>query len=559
MLVSTAIVKILQKEGVEILTCFPGNPIIEEAAKAGIRVVLARNERVASNIADAYSRVSCGLKTGVVATQAGPGTENVFPGVFHAFADGSPTLYLPAGMPTTRAGNVPGFFALKNYQSATKWLGQLNHPSRLIELMHRAFTNIRNGKRGSVMLELPGDVTSAQVDDSVVEQYRPVKMRRSMADPADVREAVKAFLGAKAPVIYVGQGVFYSQAWDELREFAELVQAPVITSLTGKSAFPENHPLAAGTGGRSCPETVNHFMGKADLVLGVGTSFYINQYNIPIPPGKTIVQITVEPKDFSNDAPADIGLLGDAKLVLHQLIEEVKRQVGPNGRKNDTSVAQELKAVKEAWLQEWMPQLTSDETPINPYRLHWDLMHTVDRANTIITHDAGHPRDQLVPMWETTAVRGYLSWGKTTTMGFGLGAAMGAKLAAPDKVCINVMGDGAFGMVGMDFETAVRCNIPIITVILNNGTMGGHNRTLTVATQRYNATNLSGDYARIGEAFGAHVEKVEKPAELVPAIQRAIKATKDGRAVLMDVRTRDLSGTSKALSLQKLAKVTGGG
>jgi len=551
MRVSTAIVRILQKEGVELLTCFPRNPVIEEAAIGGIRVVLARNERVASNIADGYARVSCGQRIAVLATQSGPGAENMFPGVAHAFADSSPVLVVPEGLGTARTGVSPGFSAVRNYQAVTRWVEQVNSPRRVVELFHRAFTLLRNGKRGPVILELPADVAAQEIDEAALD-YRPVRPRRSQADPADVAEAVRALLAARAPVLYVGQGVFYAQAWDELREFAELVQVPVITTLNGKSAFPEDHPLSAGAGGRTCPETVNHFMGKADLVFGIGTSFYYSPYNAPIPTGKAIVQLTVEPRDLSNDQRADIGVVGDAKLALGQLIEEVKRQAGPHGRRNDDSVARELRAVKEAWLKEWMPSLTSDEVPINPYRLHWDIMHTVDRANTIITHDAGSPRDQMVPFYESTVVRGYLGWGKTTTLGFGLGATMGAKIAAPDKLCMNVMGDGAFGMVGMDIETAVRTGIPIVTVILDNGTMGGHNRRLRVATEKYNASNLSGDYARVGEGLGAHAERVERPGELVPALCRAIKAANSGHPALIDVVTRDLTGEKMEFPVHKL-------
>jgi acetolactate synthase-1/2/3 large subunit len=558
MKVSAAVVAILQKEGVEVLTCFPGNPIIEEAAKAGIRVILTRNERVGANIADGYTRVTFGLRNAAMATQAGPGTENAFPGVIHAHSDSTPVLFLPGGLATGRTDTPPGFSAVKNYQAATKWVSQLNSPSRLVEMMHRAFTRMRLGEPGPAMLELPGDVTAAEIDDAVVNSYKPVKRRKSLGDPADVKEAVSALLAAKAPVIYVGQGIFYAQAWDELKEFAELVQLPVVTTLNGKSAFPENHPLSAGTGGRTCPEAVNHFLKKADLVFGIGTSFYYTQYNAPIPPGKTFVQITADPHDTSNDYRADVAVIGDARLVLRQLIDEVKRQAGPHGRRNDTSVATELKAIREAWLKEWLPSLTSDEVPINPYRLHWDIMHTVDRTRTIITHDAGSPRDQMIPFYESLIPRGYIGWGKTTTMGFGMGAAMGAKVAAPDKICMNVMGDGAFGMVGMDFETAVRCRIPIITMILNNGTLGGHNRTLPVATQKYNATNMSGDYAKIGEGLGAHVEKVTKPADIIPALRRAIEANQAGRPVLMDVVTKDLTGSPKAFSLSKLGPLGAG-
>lgn len=534
----TAIVDILKKEGTEFLTCFPGNPLIEEAAKGGIRTILARNERIALNIADGYSRVSNGQRIGLSCMQAGPGIENSFAGVAHAFADSSPILVMPGGLPMQRTGIPPGFSAVRNYQGVTKWVEQINSPRRVPELMLRAYSLLRMGKRGPVMLEVPGDVAEQEIEEGGFD-YKPVRARRSAGDPADVAEAVRALLSAKAPVLYAGQGVFYAQAWDELRRLAELVQVPVMTTLNGKSVFPENHRLSAGTAGRTCPETVNHFLRKADLVFGIGTSFYRTQYHAPIPPGKVMVQVTVDSQEINKDYPVDIAIIGDAKLVLEQLIQKVEKQVGPQGRKGDDSAVRELSAVREEWLKKWMPRLTSDEVPISPYRVIWDLMNTVDRKQTIVTHDAGNPRDQMVPFYEAVAPRGYLGWGKTTTLGFGLGAMMGAKLAEPEKLCVNVMGDAAFGMVGMDFETAVRNQIPILTIVLDNGTMGGHNRALRVATERYGTSNLSGDYAKVAEGLGGYTEKVERPEELVPAFRRAIKVLESGRPALLDVITKD--------------------
>ena len=470
--------------------------------------------------------------------QAGPGIENAFPGVAHAFADSSPILVLPGGLSLQRTGIPPGFSAVRNYQGVTRWVEQVNSASRVAELMRRAFSLLRMGKRGPVMLELPGDVAEQEIDEEAF-SYKPVRPRKSAGDPADVTEAVRALLSAKAPVLYAGQGVFYAQAWDELKRFAELVQVPVMTTLTGKSCFPEDHPLSAGTAGRTCPEAVNHFLRKADLVFGIGTSFYRTQYHAPVPPGKVMVQVTVDAQEINKDYPVDIAVVGDAKLVLEQLIQEVKKQAGTQGRKEDDSAVRELKAIKRAWLKEWMPKLTSDEVPINPYRVIWDLMQTVDRSKTILTHDAGNPRDQMVPFYQASAPRGYIGWGKTTTLGFGLGATMGAKLAEPDKLCVNVMGDGAFGMVGMDFETAVRNRIPILTIVLDNGTMGGHNRALRVATERYGTSNLSGDYAKVAEGLGGYTEKVERPEELVPAFRRAITELNSGGPALLDVVTKD--------------------
>jgi thiamine pyrophosphate-dependent acetolactate synthase large subunit-like protein len=169
--------------------------------------------------------------------------------------------------------------------------------------------------------------------------------------------------------------------------------------------------------------------------------------------------------------------LGDAKLVLRQLGDEVRRQIGENGRRGNEDMAKEIKAVKEEWLNEWLARLTSDDTPISPYRVIWELEKGLDKANSIVTHDSRNPRDQMVPFYTATTPRGYIGWGNSTQLGSGLGLAMGAKLAAPQKTVLNVMGDTAVGMCGTDFETAAREKIGIITVILNNGAMGATKRT----------------------------------------------------------------------------------
>jgi acetolactate synthase-1/2/3 large subunit len=184
-----------------------------------------------------------------------------------------------------------------------------------------------------------------------------------------------------------------------------------------------------------------------------------------------------------------------------------------------------------------MPRLIADERPLSPYRVIWDLLHTVDVANTIITHDAGSPRDQLSPFWQTVAPLTYLGWGKTTQLGYGLGLAMGAKLEAPEKLCINVWGDAAIGFTGMDFETAVRERIPILSVLLNNQAMAIELPVMPVATQKYRSTDISGDYAAFARALGGYGERVTEPGEIVPAIRRAVAKTRDGTPALLEFMT----------------------
>jgi acetolactate synthase-1/2/3 large subunit len=531
-----AVAKVLKAEGVEYLSCFPNNALIESAAAAGIRPICARTERVAVHIADGLSRVTSGRQIGVCAVQYGPGTENAFGAVAHAYSDASPVLLLPSAFARDRFGIAPNFQAIYNYREVTKWVEVVNLAHRIPQMLRRAFTLMRCGKPGPVMLEVPTDVMKEGVADFA---YAPVKRAAPIGDPRDVTEAVRILLAARAPVIVAGQGVLYAEATDELKAFAELTQVPVLTTLQGKSAFPEDHPLALGTGGLSGPKPVDHFLKKADVVFGIGTSFTRSVFIVPIPEGKTMVQVTIDEQDVNKDYAIAQAVIGDARAVLRQLTDEVTRQAGPAGRAGAGAVAKEVAAVKAEFLKEWMPRLTSDDVAISPFRVIWDLMHTVDRRRTIVTHDSGNPRDQIVPFWESLIPRGYIGWGKTTPLGAGLGLAIGAKLGAPDKLVVNLMGDAAFGMVGMDFETAVRSKLAILTVLMNNGLMGGYAKYLPVSTERYGTRYLSGDYAKVADGLGGYTERVEKPHELVPALRRAIAETEAGRAALLEVITRE--------------------
>ncbi|MCY4499553.1 MAG: thiamine pyrophosphate-dependent enzyme, partial [Rhodospirillaceae bacterium] len=186
---------------------------------------------------------------------------------------------------------------------------------------------------------------------------------------------------------------------------------------------------------------------------------------------------------------------------------------------------------------EWLPKLTSDATPLSPYRVLWELQQTVDKSNVVITHDAGSPRDQLSPFWKATEPLSYIGWGKTTQLGYGLGLAMGAKLACPEKLCINVWGDAAIGFTGMDFETAVRERIPILSILLNNFSMAIELKVMPVSTERYRSTDISGDYAAMARAFGGYGERVTEPGQIREAIRRGIAATEDGQPALLEFIT----------------------
>ena len=530
------VAKILKAEGVEFLSAFPMQPLIDACAKIGIRPIICRQERAGVNLADGYSRTLNGRKFGVFSMQNGPGAENCFAGVAQAFADSVPMLVLPGGEPLSRQGIAPTFEARRNFQHVTKWAAQIHKVEDIPRLMRHAVTQMKSGRPGPVMLEMPGDVMKTEYPGDEVE-YTPVRRRESLASPEDVRELIEALLKSSSPIIVAGQGVLYSQASTELVEFSELAQLPVMTTLAGKSAFPENHPLALGTGGLTAPLTVRRFLESTDFGLGIGTSFTRNTFTTPMPDGLTLGQVTNCSEDIGKDYEVSVGAVGEVRLVLQQMIEEYKRQDGPKQRGNGQGVAQKVATVREEFNAEWEPRLTSDEVPISPYRVFREL----DLAfgdNIIITHDSGFPRNQLTPTWKSISPRSYISWGKSTQLGYGLGLSIGAKLAAPEKQVVNIMGDAAFGMSGLDLETAVRCKIPILTVVLNNAKMTGYDDYHPVATERYKINHLGGNYSKVAEGLGAHTERVDAPSDLAAAIKRAEAANREGQAALLEVLTK---------------------
>ncbi|TMA12793.1 MAG: thiamine pyrophosphate-requiring protein [Deltaproteobacteria bacterium] len=545
MRVVDAIAEILKREGVEFLSCFPTAPMIEAAASAGIRPIICRQERVGVGIADGFSRVSDGRRIGVFAMQAGPGAENAFAGVATAFSDSVPILVLPGGHARNTEQTFPFFRSVRAYAAIAKWVEEITLPEHVGDVMRRAFSLLKMGRLAPVLIEIPADVATAEIAESNLD-YRPVKSTRSAPNPRDVAEAIKVLSQANHPVICAGQGVLYAEASDDLIELAELLDAPVTTSLEGKSAFPENHPLSLGTASGVGPMPAYQFLRQADVVFAIGCS--LTRHNITfagIPPGKTIIHATNDERDINKHYSADYPILGDAKLVLHQCIEAVKELRKGKGPQGSGAVAAQIKEAREEWLKEWMPKLASKEIPINPYRVMWEFMSITDPKETIVTHDSGSPRNQLVPFYRATTPRGYLGWGKSHSLGTGLGLTIGAKLAAPNKFCVNFMGDAAFGMTGLDFETAVRCGIPILTIVLNNSSMAAETHPMAASHERFRTRDLGGNYAEMGKALGGFAERIERPEEIAAAIQRAKRATEEGHAALLEFITSEKTAYSR--------------
>ncbi len=531
-----AIARILKMEGVEWIACFPSNNLIEAVAKEGIRPIMFRQERGALMAADGYSRMNNRRKFGVVITQGGPGSENSMGGLAQAFGDNVPILYLPGGPALAQHSVRPNFSPVRTYQSVSTYAEVIWKADMAASVMRRAFYHLRNGRPGPVIVEIPADIGTQEVSESAM-HYQPPKRFPQTPSASDIKDAVRLLLGAKKPLIWSGMGTLMSEASAELRELAELTQVPVYCTMPGKSGFDERHPLALGSGSSSTGLHARRWIQESDVLLALGSSLTRTSYGQPIPDGKVIIHNTESLEDINKDYDIAVGLPGDTKLTIQMLIEEVKAQLGDNGRKGCSNVAAEIAEIKQKWMAEWMTLLQSDEVPINTYRVIGELERTLDKENSIVTHDAGAPRDTIMPFYTATVPHSYIGWGKTTHLGYGIPLMLGTKLAKPDKFCLNFMGDGAFGMSGLDIETSVRAGAPITTIVLNNGDMATYPGGYPTARQLFQLTRMSGDYAKMAEGLGAVGITVIEPAEIAPALKKAQQLNAEGRTVLLDIHS----------------------
>jgi len=535
------IAKILKDEGVSWLSCFPSNPMIEALAKVGIRPIAFRHERGAVMAADGYSRVSDGARLGVVAMQSQAGAENSAGGLAQANADNIPILVLPGGNPLSMLFVRPNYSAVSSWANVCRHAEFITSPGETGNVMRRAMHRLRSASPGPVVVELPPEVVAQDIPDAARNYVSPRRVVGAPS-PGDLADAAKALVNAKDPMIWAGAGVMAAGATGELKALAELLEVPVYTSLPGKSAIDERHPLAIGSGGMTVTGPGRHWLKESDLIFAVGSSLTTTPYGQRLDDGKFLIHSVNDVTEINKDTICDIGLVGDAKVTLTLMIDAVKGLVGEQGR--STGAADRIRAMKTEWWAAWMPYLTSDSEPISPYRVIWELDQNLDRENAIVTHDAGAPRDQIAPFYTATSPHSYVGWGKTTHLGASIPLMIGAKKAmidaGTDRMCVAFMGDAAFGMSGLDIETAVRAGLPITVVLLNNGIMATYPGGTPTAREQFGVTRMTGDYARIAEGLGAEGIRVNKPTQLAGAIKAAAEHNREGRTVLIDVITTNV-------------------
>lgn len=536
--VADAIVDILQTEGVRFVSTLPGDdilPIFDALHKnARVPLILTRHEQATVYIADGYAR-STG-EVGVAMVTKGPGRCNAFTAIVNAFTDCVPLVVIfgHSSRKQLAKGMLQEVPYLDTFQTMAKWTFSVPSAERIPEVFRRAFTVARSGRPGPVIIEIPQDISMAEVD---LPAYQKTRRVRFGPDPDDVDKLIELMQQAKRPLFYAGRGALWSGATQRLIKVAEAYAIPVMATLPAKGAMPEDHPLCLGLGGY--PRAVystgqsRKFAEDADLVIALGCSFrqHATSSWLPKPAQTKLVQVDVDPAELHKNYAADLVILADIELFLRALFEQ-SRSVLSSWRKGMAGdIAAEIRELKTKWMDSWNPRLTSDEIPMNPYRVCWDVTHQLDRRKTILLHDAGVTRAYVSHHYEALNPLGFIGFGGTSAMGWSTPAALGAKLGNPDKTVVNFTGDGSFGMTGMEIETAARNDIRTLTIILNNESLGASRETLHDRFKGHEiGIALRGDYAGVARALGAFGERVEKPADLQPALARAL--AHEGPAVL---------------------------
>ena len=532
--VGTGLARILKQEGIEWVSTFPVCQVNNALGREGVPLVMMRDDRYAVAVADATSRISGGARIGVCTFQGGvnaAGLQVAFAGMAQAFEDGSPVLCITDGIPAGATENSQ-FDVTTALKTVSKWYGHLDKPERLPEFMRRAFTMLRTGRPGPVVIAIPD--SHAQYDETA-DPYIPVKGFKFAPDPADVAAAVELLLKAEKPLIYAGEGVIYAGASAELKEFVELANTPVISTLKAKGAFPEDHPLFVGVRG----DQVNHYLDECDLLFAVGSSLSPGRFSHRIPGAvnKTIVHCTIDELHVNKTYPTAQAVIGDAKFALQALTAEMSAKTSSNGRPAG-NVAAEVKSVRDSAMVKYREAMASTEKPINPYKVYAGLMEALDPHKSFVTHESGNTRDQLSTVYDTLVPRAFLGWGNVSSLGFSFAATIAAKLSFPEKQCVAVTGEAGLGYMLGQLEVALRQKIGITVVHVSNGGFAGYgpgfwgdgHDPFTHKVLGYDEVDMS---KVIGE-MGYHTERVTEASDVVLALQRAFSANESGQPAYIE-------------------------
>jgi thiamine pyrophosphate-dependent acetolactate synthase large subunit-like protein len=505
----------LKDEGVSDVFYLTGGPMVDVALKCieRFRTIDFRHEQAAAMAAHAYSRVSG--KPGVCFAASGPGATNLITGVGNAFLDACPVVALGGASAVSQAGML-AFQEMDQvgmFKPITKYAEKVIDVRRIPEIINKAFRIATSGTPGPVYVDLPGDVLYRRVEDNeVMFPKRPHAGPRVSGDPEMVKRAIAMLKQAKRPLILTGTGVFWSGAMAELKEFVELTGIPFYTTPQGRGVIPDDHKLSF-LGAR------NQAWKECDVVLIVGTrlNFIIGFAMTPRwAEDLKVIQVDLNDEEIGRNRPIDVGIVGDAKMVLRQLIEEARDSY--KGSK-ELPWVETLRGFDKKSSEKSHALMNSDATPIHPLRLCKEVRDFMDRDAIIVVdgHEILNFARQSIPIF----VPGHsVNAGPNGCMGVAVPFGMGAKVAKPNTQVIVLSGDGSFGMNGMEVDTMMRHNIPVITVISNNGgwaALGGMGAGRDLGNTHYE---------KLADVFGAHSEYVEKPSDIRPALERAAASGK---------------------------------
>ncbi|PKM80516.1 MAG: acetolactate synthase, large subunit, biosynthetic type [Firmicutes bacterium HGW-Firmicutes-14] len=520
------IIKSLKEEGVEAIFGYPGGqilPFYDALYDSGLKHYLVRHEQGAAHAADGYARATG--KPGVCVATSGPGATNLVTGIANAYMDSVPIIAL--------TGQVPcGMLGKDSFQEAditgitlpiTKHNYLVNDVKDLARTIKESFHIATTGRPGPVLIDLPKDVQVAKTkfkypEDVSLKGYKPILK----GNKGQIGQAAKLIGNAKRPVIYCGGGVIVSGANAELFRLAELTLSPVTTTLLGKGAFPETHPMSLGMLGMHGTKAANYAVSECDLLIAVGARFddrvtgKIDEFAAKA----RVIHIDVDPAEIGKNVKVDVPIVGDVKKVLAQLNEKLEQQL--SGEWQD----------KIAQWKEKHPLSYGANGKLKPQFII-EQIYEVTRGDAIIVTEVGQNQMWAAQYYKYTRPRTFISSGGLGTMGYGLPAAIGAQVGCPDSVVIDIAGDGSIQMNIQELATAVHYNIPVIVVILNNNFLGMVRQWQEIFyDRRYSYTEITGpDFVKLAEAYGAVGLRVTEPNEVKPALKKAIEAK---RPVLID-------------------------
>lgn len=547
-LVANQLINYLESRGVKHIFGLCGHTNIAVLAalskSAKIRFISVRHEQIAAHAADGYARVT--RKAAVVLTHLGPGLTNAATGVANAALDSIPMVVIAGDVPTHYYGKHP-HQEINMHADASQWeiyrpfvkrAWRVERPDLLPEIMEKAFTLAESGRPGPVLVDVPMDIFSEEVDVALFERlnHNTKTIQKPSIDDKLAAKIVKTLAEAKNPLIYVGGGVILAGAAQELRDFADHMGVPVAHSLMGKGVLPDDHPLTLGMTGFWGTKFINDKCRQADCILGLGTRFaeadcssWYPEYTFNSPPAK-LIHIDIDPNEIGRNFPVEIGAVADLKQAL-TVLNRVAKNLCSDAKQNE-AIKQEIAAYKKEFRASNKALEESDSFPMSPQRILAEVREVLP-GDAIITTDVGWNKNgvgQQFPIYEPGSI---LTPGGLATMGFGSPAALGAKIAAPDKVVVSLIGDGGFGQNPAVLATAASENIPAVFVIMNNyafGTIAGlekaHYDTTFGTLFIKDGEPYSPDYAAIARAYGIEGVKIQSADEFKPVLKRAIESKK---------------------------------